>query len=50
MNNQKERYTAPELKLVGDAQDVVLGFFGVGNDLWGEVEANQAEFASDPAA
>jgi hypothetical protein len=40
-------YTAPALKLAGDADEVVLGSLGVGNDLRDEVLAIQMEFATD---
>jgi len=44
-----EQYTAPDLKLVGDAQKVILGSFGFGGDLYGEVLGFSMEFATDPA-
>jgi hypothetical protein len=47
--HMKEQYAAPDLKLVGDAHDVVLGSLGVGNDMWGQVLAFSMEFADDPA-
>jgi hypothetical protein len=47
MNDQ---YTAPDLKLVGDAHDVVLGSLGVGNDIWGEILVPGMEFADDQIA
>lgn len=44
MNDQ---YTAPDLKLVGDAHDVVLGSLGFGNDIFGEFLVYGMEFADD---
>ena len=43
-----ERYIEPHLKLVGEAQDVILGSLGVGNDINGEVLSLDTEFAADP--
>lgn len=44
MNSQ---YEAVQLQFVGDAQDVVLGSLGVGNDIGGEVLVCHMEFESD---
>lgn len=43
----KEQYEAPELKLVGDASDVVLGALGVGADFAGQVLVQEMEFEAD---
>ena len=42
-----EQYNAPELKLVGEAHDVVLGSLGVGGDIRGEVLVQEMEFVTD---
>lgn len=44
-----KQYTAPDLKLVGDAQNVVLGSLGIGVDLRGEFQGFSMEFATDVA-
>lgn len=46
--NMTEKYTAADVKLVGNAADVVLGSLGIGNDMSGEVLAFDMEFAGDP--
>ena len=43
----QEPYVAPELKLVGEASDVVLGFGAVGADLGGEALSQDMEFQAD---
>jgi hypothetical protein len=40
-------YVAPELKTVGEADDVVLGNGGAGPDAWGEDAWDDMEFESD---
>jgi hypothetical protein len=42
-----DRYVAPELKLVGEADEVVLGMAGVGGDLLGEQIVGDLEFLPD---
>jgi hypothetical protein len=42
-----KEYTAPEVKLVGNVHDVVLGSLGVGTDIRDEVLPIQMEFAED---
>jgi hypothetical protein len=42
-----EQYVAPELKLVGDTRDVVLGSGNFGADVWGEVLIPDFEFQQD---
>ena len=43
----QEQYAAPELKLVGEATQVVRGFFGSGGDIDGCEETPDMEFDSD---
>ena len=43
---QKE-YVAPELKLAGEAENVILGGGFVGCDMFGEENYLDAEFAAD---
>jgi hypothetical protein len=40
-------YEKPQLNRVGDAQDVILGAYALGNDLDGSYMTDQDEFASD---
>lgn len=42
-----EQYTAPELKLVGEAKDVVFGNGFLGVDFWNEVLSTDFEFQMD---
>ena len=42
-----EQYIAPELKLVGQTDEVVLGLGGVGPDVWGEEYIPEMEFLPD---
>jgi hypothetical protein len=42
-----DRYVAPELKLVGEADEVVLGIAGLGEDALGEQIVGDLEFLAD---
>jgi hypothetical protein len=44
---EREQYTAPELKVVGNAEEVILGSGGVGNDIRGEILVAELEFEAD---
>ena len=44
---QKDEYAAPELKLVGEASQVVLGLPGVGGDPDGQNFVSDFEFQAD---
>jgi hypothetical protein len=44
---KEEQYVIPELKLVGDTSDVVLGSMGVGFDYIGEHLPGGKEFEMD---
>jgi hypothetical protein len=46
MQNE-EPYVIPELKLVGDTNEVVLGSMGIGFDLVGEHLSGGLEFETD---
>jgi hypothetical protein len=43
----QDTYVAPEIKCVGNVDEVVLGLGGVGPDLGGEVVAPDFEFQMD---
>jgi hypothetical protein len=43
----KEQYVAPELKLVGDTDDLVFGMSGVGADYAGEIYIGHMDFEAD---
>jgi hypothetical protein len=43
----QEQYVAPELKLVGNAADVVLGSTGAGGDYMAEAIIEDMEFEAD---
>lgn len=43
----QEQYIAPELRLVGQTDEVVLGLGGVGSDAWGEISIPDMEFLPD---
>ncbi len=43
----QDQYLAPELKLIGEAADVVLGIPGGGDDLLGEQIIGDLEFEQD---
>jgi hypothetical protein len=45
--NAKDQYVVPELKLVGNAEDVVFGLGGFGGDFAGELLVPDMEFAAD---
>jgi len=45
--NTKEQYTAPELKLVGQASDVVMGMTDIGSDYAGEIYIPSMDFQAD---
>jgi len=47
MQDQQEQYVAPELKLVGETDDVVLGGVGSGGDIWGMYLYVDMEFESE---
>lgn len=42
-----EQYTAPQLKLVGNAHEVILGTIYVGDDFLSEILVTDMEFAED---
>ena len=44
---QDTQYVAPELKLVGEAAEVVLGFVGSGSDYEGSENPFDMEFEAD---
>jgi hypothetical protein len=43
----QQDYSVPELTLVGDADRVILGSSGVGNDIAGEIQMPEMEFEED---
>ena len=43
----KNQYTVPELKAIGQADQVVLGSFSIGDDIRGEFQLMDAEFQAD---
>jgi len=43
----QEEYVVPELKLVGNASDVVLGNIGLGGDIMGMWTSGVMEFQED---
>jgi hypothetical protein len=43
----QDQYVVPELKLVGEASEVVLGMPGPGGDLIGEAIVAEMEFQAD---
>jgi hypothetical protein len=43
----QREYEAPQLTVVGHAEDVILGSGGVGNDIGGEIQIPELEFADD---
>ena len=43
----QDQYVAPELKLIGEAADVVLGIPGGGGDYLGDVIVGDLEFQQD---
>ena len=45
-----EQYTAPDLKLVGEAKDVVFGNGFIGVDIWDEFMITDFEFQLDSKA
>jgi hypothetical protein len=47
MQNEQEQYVVPELKLVGETDDVVLGGLGSGGDIWGMYQYSEMEFEAD---
>lgn len=42
-----EQYTSPELTLVGNAEAVVFGSLGVGDDIWDQYQTTESEFQAD---
>lgn len=46
-NQMQEQYTAPQLKLVGNASEVILGSLAVGDDLLSQILIPEMEFAED---
>jgi hypothetical protein len=44
---KQELYVIPELKLVGDTSEVVLGSMGIGFDVMGEHLSGGREFDTD---
>jgi hypothetical protein len=47
MNEQKKEYNAPEAKIAGKANEVVLGWPGGGIDVMNEFLVGNSEFSSD---
>jgi hypothetical protein len=47
LNTMQDQYVAPELKLVGEASEVVLGCPGPGGDMIGESIVGDMEFQAD---
>jgi len=45
--NTKDQYAAPELKLVGQATDVVMGMTDAGSDYAGEIYIPSMDFQAD---
>jgi hypothetical protein len=43
----KVQYSAPELKLVGETDDLVFGLIGVGGDYAGELYISDMDFQDD---
>ena len=43
----QEQYTAPQLKLVGNANEVILGSINVGDDFLSQILLPDMEFADD---
>jgi hypothetical protein len=43
----KNDYNAPELKTVGQANQVVLGTLAIGNDISNEYRSGDSEFLAD---
>ena len=43
----QQTYSIPELTLVGDADKIILGSGGVGNDIAGEILMPEMEFEED---
>ena len=43
----QEQYTAPQLKLVGNASEVILGSLSVGDDFLSQILILDMEFAED---
>jgi hypothetical protein len=43
----QEQYTAPQLKLVGNAHEVILGSLFVGDDFLSQILVTDMEFAED---
>src|ERR1700677_4234093 len=47
MQQEREQYTTPQLKLVGETDEVVLGGLGLGGDIAGMFAAFDMEFQED---
>jgi hypothetical protein len=47
MQEQREQYVTPQLKLVGETNDVVLGGLGLGGDIVGMWAYGEMEFHED---
>jgi hypothetical protein len=43
----QEQYVVPELRLVGDASEVVQGGIGLGSDIFGMWASSEMEFPED---
>jgi hypothetical protein len=43
----QEQYTAPQLKLVGNANEVILGSLAGGDDFLSQILLPEMEFAED---
>jgi hypothetical protein len=47
MQEEREQYATPQLKLVGETNDVVLGGIGLGGDISGMWTELEMEFQED---
>ena len=47
MQDEREPYITPQLKFVGETDEVVLGGLGLGNDMAGMWAATEMEFEED---
>jgi hypothetical protein len=47
MQEEREMYTTPQLTLVGETDEIVLGGLGLGSDITGMFAAFDMEFLED---
>jgi len=47
MQEEREQYSTPQLKLVGETDQVVLGGLGLGSDITGMWAPSEIEFQED---